>query len=58
MCLVGFMYGLRPEDYCTNCEGGGMGRDRMAIMMISQSDKTKNSALNLFILKEKEFLWV
>ena len=30
----------------TNCEDGGMGWDRMAIIMVSQCDKTKNKALN------------
>ena len=29
-----------------NCEDGGWGWDRMAIMMISQCYKTKNLALN------------
>ena len=31
---------LGAKDYCTNCEDGGMGWDRMAITMISQCDKT------------------
>ena len=33
-----------PQDYCTNCEDRGMGRDRMAIMMIYQCEKTRNVA--------------
>ena len=29
------------SDYCTNCEEGGMGWDRMAIMMIAQTKPSK-----------------
>ena len=32
------------QDYRTNCEDEGMGWDRMAIMMISQCDKTRKVA--------------
>ena len=35
---------MQPQDYCTNCEDGGWGWDRMAIMMIPQCYKIRNLA--------------